>query len=221
MTVQTRRQLATDPEMCMFTLTDELHHTKKDEDQDCIFATKRVLYAKGYAQEKVLILTESFAQLLAWKAVRIISLPAAHNCSARGFVDPDPSRRKRIPSSGYKLCMDLSKLQRPGGTMNIQPVLMSMALLIGIHFLGDMLLSLDAQRTKLHFNCLQQRHEYRGVFLPSCAQVIVDEEQLQDYASTTTIIRCVATLQSSHSNLSCKPRTTFAEQSNILLGIIS
>ncbi|GJZ50520.1 gag-pol polyprotein [Tanacetum coccineum] len=44
--VQTRRQLATDPEMCMFALTN-----KKDEDQTVI-RNKARLVAKGYAQEE-------------------------------------------------------------------------------------------------------------------------------------------------------------------------
>ncbi|GJR30917.1 retrovirus-related pol polyprotein from transposon TNT 1-94 [Tanacetum coccineum] len=77
MPVQTRRQLATDPEMCMFALTDELHQfdrlnvwelvdkpfgkmviklkwlwkNKNDEDQSVI-RNKTRLVAKGYAQEE-------------------------------------------------------------------------------------------------------------------------------------------------------------------------
>ncbi|GKA84209.1 hypothetical protein Tco_0805804 [Tanacetum coccineum] len=46
MPVQTRRQLATDPEMCMFAA-----HNKKDEDQTVI-RNKARLVAKGYAQEE-------------------------------------------------------------------------------------------------------------------------------------------------------------------------
>ncbi|GKF89600.1 retrovirus-related pol polyprotein from transposon TNT 1-94, partial [Tanacetum coccineum] len=77
MPVQTRRQLATDPEMCMFALTDKLHQfdrlkvwelvdkpfgkmiiklkwlwkNTKDEDQT-IIRNKARLVAKGYAQEE-------------------------------------------------------------------------------------------------------------------------------------------------------------------------
>ncbi|GJS74167.1 hypothetical protein Tco_0707008 [Tanacetum coccineum] len=94
--VQTRRQLATDPEMCMFTLTDELHQfdrlqvwelidkpfgktviklkwlwkNKEDEDQTVI-RNKARLVAKGYAHE-------SFALVARLKAVRIFVAYAAH-----------------------------------------------------------------------------------------------------------------------------------------------
>ncbi|GJZ07725.1 retrovirus-related pol polyprotein from transposon TNT 1-94 [Tanacetum coccineum] len=84
--VQTRRQLAKDPKMCMFALTEELHQfdrlqvwelvdkpfgknviklkwlwkNKKDEDQTVI-RNKARLVAKGYAQEEGIDFEESFA----------------------------------------------------------------------------------------------------------------------------------------------------------------
>ncbi|GJZ33447.1 retrovirus-related pol polyprotein from transposon TNT 1-94, partial [Tanacetum coccineum] len=103
MPVQTRRQLATDPEMCMFALTDELHQfdrlkvwelvdkpfnkmiiklkwlwkNKKDEDQTVI-RNKARLVAKGYAQEEGIDFEESFAPVARLEAVRIFVAHAAH-----------------------------------------------------------------------------------------------------------------------------------------------
>ncbi|GJX07496.1 retrovirus-related pol polyprotein from transposon TNT 1-94 [Tanacetum coccineum] len=73
--VQTRRQLATDPEMCMFALTNViklkwLWKNKKDKDQT-VFRNKARLVAKGYAQEEGIDFEESFAPVARLKAVRI------------------------------------------------------------------------------------------------------------------------------------------------------
>ncbi|GKD75880.1 retrovirus-related pol polyprotein from transposon TNT 1-94, partial [Tanacetum coccineum] len=64
--VQTRRQLATDPEM-----------RKKDEDQTVI-RNKARLVAKGYAQEEGIDFEESFAPVARLEAVRIFVSYAAH-----------------------------------------------------------------------------------------------------------------------------------------------
>nr|GFA21954.1 integrase, catalytic region, zinc finger, CCHC-type, peptidase aspartic, catalytic [Tanacetum cinerariifolium] len=73
--VQTRRQLATDPEMCMFALT--LWKNKKDEDQTVI-RNKARLVAKGYAQEEGTDFEESFAPVACLEAVRIFIAYIAH-----------------------------------------------------------------------------------------------------------------------------------------------
>ncbi|GJY62616.1 retrovirus-related pol polyprotein from transposon TNT 1-94, partial [Tanacetum coccineum] len=101
--VQTRRQLATDPEMYMFTLTEELHQfdrlqvwelvvkpfgknvimlkwlwkNKKDEDQTVI-RNKARLVAKGYAQEEGINFEESFDPIARLEAVWIFVAYAAH-----------------------------------------------------------------------------------------------------------------------------------------------
>nr|GEZ60567.1 retrovirus-related Pol polyprotein from transposon TNT 1-94 [Tanacetum cinerariifolium] len=91
--VQTRRQLAIDPEMCMFPLTvwelvDKpfgksvirlkwLWKNKKDEDQTVI-PNKARLVAKGYAQEEGIDFEESFAPVAHLEAVRIFVAYAAH-----------------------------------------------------------------------------------------------------------------------------------------------
>nr|GEV35217.1 putative reverse transcriptase domain-containing protein [Tanacetum cinerariifolium] len=71
--MQSRRQLATYPEMCMFTLTKN----KKDEDQTVI-RNKARLVAKGYAQEEGIDFEESFAPVARLEAVQIFIAYAAH-----------------------------------------------------------------------------------------------------------------------------------------------
>ncbi|GJZ38382.1 retrovirus-related pol polyprotein from transposon TNT 1-94 [Tanacetum coccineum] len=101
--VQQRRQLAIDPEMCMFALTGATHQfdrlkvwelvdkpfgkmviklkwlwkNKKDEDQTVI-RNKARLVAKGYAQEEGIDFEESFAPVARLEAVRIFVAHAAH-----------------------------------------------------------------------------------------------------------------------------------------------
>nr|GEW49557.1 retrovirus-related Pol polyprotein from transposon TNT 1-94 [Tanacetum cinerariifolium] len=92
--VQTRRQLATDPEICMFALTaiweliDKpfgktvirlkwLWKNKKDEDQTVI-RNKARLVAKGYAQEEGINFEESFAPVARLEAVQIFIAYATH-----------------------------------------------------------------------------------------------------------------------------------------------
>ncbi|GKE53090.1 retrovirus-related pol polyprotein from transposon TNT 1-94, partial [Tanacetum coccineum] len=96
--VQTRRQLATYPEMCMFALTFDrlqvwelvdkpfgknviklkwLWKNKKDEDQTVI-CNKARLVAKGYAQEEGIDFEESFAPVARLEAVRIFVAYVAH-----------------------------------------------------------------------------------------------------------------------------------------------
>nr|GFA03933.1 retrovirus-related Pol polyprotein from transposon TNT 1-94 [Tanacetum cinerariifolium] len=91
--VQTRRQLAIDLEMCMYTLTvwelvgkpfsksiiklKWLWKNKKDEDQTMIHNKAR-LVSKGYAQEEAIDFEESFAPVARLEAVRIFIAYATH-----------------------------------------------------------------------------------------------------------------------------------------------
>nr|GEW11517.1 reverse transcriptase domain-containing protein [Tanacetum cinerariifolium] len=79
--VQTRRQLAIDPEMCMYALTiiklKWLWKNKKDEDQTVIRNKARLL-AKKYAQEEGIDFDESFAPVARLEVVRIFIAYAAH-----------------------------------------------------------------------------------------------------------------------------------------------
>ncbi|GJZ99161.1 retrovirus-related pol polyprotein from transposon TNT 1-94 [Tanacetum coccineum] len=92
--MQTRRQLATDPEMCMFALTVSTAEQKKikeamadsgwikamqEEDEDqTVIRNKARLVAKGYAQEEGIDFEESFAPVARLEAVRIFVAYAAH-----------------------------------------------------------------------------------------------------------------------------------------------
>nr|GEV00319.1 hypothetical protein [Tanacetum cinerariifolium] len=89
--VQTRRKLATDPEMYTYALTELVNKlfgktviklkwlwkNKKDEDQTVIHNKAR-LVAKGYAQEEGIDFEESFAPVVRLEAVRIFNAYAAH-----------------------------------------------------------------------------------------------------------------------------------------------
>ncbi|GJR70895.1 retrovirus-related pol polyprotein from transposon TNT 1-94 [Tanacetum coccineum] len=80
--VQTRRQLATDPEMCMFALTVSIVEPKNIKeamaDSAWIEAMQEELHPKGYAQEEGIDFEESFALVARLEAVRIFVAYAAH-----------------------------------------------------------------------------------------------------------------------------------------------
>nr|GEX83085.1 retrovirus-related Pol polyprotein from transposon TNT 1-94 [Tanacetum cinerariifolium] len=100
--VQTRRQIATDPEMCMFALTvstvepknikeamadsawieamqEELHQFDRLQDENqTIHRNKARLVAKGYAQEEGIDFEESFAPVARLETVWIFVAYAAH-----------------------------------------------------------------------------------------------------------------------------------------------
>nr|GEX37840.1 Gag-Pol polyprotein [Tanacetum cinerariifolium] len=100
--VQARRQLATDPEMCMFALIvstaepknikeaiadsawieamqEELHQFDRLQDEDqTVIHNKAQLVAKGYAQEEGIDFEESFAPVARMEAVRIFVAYAVH-----------------------------------------------------------------------------------------------------------------------------------------------
>ncbi|GJT64164.1 retrovirus-related pol polyprotein from transposon TNT 1-94 [Tanacetum coccineum] len=119
--VQTRRQLATDPEMF------NAGRTSSDEDQTVI-RNKARLVAKGYAQEEGIDFEESFAAVACLEVVRIFVAYAAHKsfpiyqmdvktaflngplkeevyvAQPDGFVDPDhPDKVYRLRKALYGL----------------------------------------------------------------------------------------------------------------------
>nr|GFD18280.1 hypothetical protein [Tanacetum cinerariifolium] len=98
----TRRQLATDSEICMYALTvstaelknvkeamadsawieamqEELHQFDRLQDEDqTVIRNKARLVAKGYAQEEGIDFKESFAPVARLEAVRIFIAYTAH-----------------------------------------------------------------------------------------------------------------------------------------------
>ncbi|GKD30185.1 retrovirus-related pol polyprotein from transposon TNT 1-94 [Tanacetum coccineum] len=119
--VQTRRQLATNPEMCMFTLTELidkpfgkiviklkwLWKNKKDEDQTVI-RNKARLVAKGYAQEEGIDFEEPFAPVARLEAVRIFIAYGAHKTfhqSPRGiFINQAKYALEILKKHGMDKC---------------------------------------------------------------------------------------------------------------------
>nr|GFA59078.1 Gag-Pol polyprotein [Tanacetum cinerariifolium] len=80
--VQTRRQLATDPEMCMYTLTVSTTEPKNIKeamaDSAWIEAMQEELYQFDRLQEEGIDFKESFAPVARLEAVRIFITYAAH-----------------------------------------------------------------------------------------------------------------------------------------------
>ncbi|GJU28846.1 retrovirus-related pol polyprotein from transposon TNT 1-94 [Tanacetum coccineum] len=121
--VQTRRQLATDPEMCMFALTVSIAEPKNIKE-----AMADSAWIEGYAQEEGIDFRESFAPVARLEAVRIFVAYAAHQSfpiyqmdvktaflndplkeevyveQPNGFVDPDhPEKVYRLRKALYGL----------------------------------------------------------------------------------------------------------------------
>nr|GEX00211.1 integrase, catalytic region, zinc finger, CCHC-type, peptidase aspartic, catalytic [Tanacetum cinerariifolium] len=71
--VRTRRQLESDGEMCMFTLTKNKH-----DEENIVIRNKSRLVAKGYAQKEGVNFEESFAPVARLEAVQLFIAYAAH-----------------------------------------------------------------------------------------------------------------------------------------------
>nr|GEV89600.1 hypothetical protein [Tanacetum cinerariifolium]GEV91898.1 hypothetical protein [Tanacetum cinerariifolium] len=134
MPVQTRRQLSTDPEMCMFALTvstaepinikeamadhawieamqEELHQfdrlkNKKDED-NTVIRNKTRLVAKGYAQEEGIDFEESFAPVALLEAVWIfivVILFSIHSDEWKSFHCQHQTKLRGSNTLSWKPC---------------------------------------------------------------------------------------------------------------------
>nr|GEV00375.1 retrovirus-related Pol polyprotein from transposon TNT 1-94 [Tanacetum cinerariifolium] len=126
--VQTRRQLATDPEMCMFSLTAKMVVKKQKDEDQTVIRNKERLVAKRYAQEEGIDFEESFTPVARLEAIWIFVAYAAHKsfpiyqmdvktaflnaplkeevyvAQPDGFVDPDhPGKVYRIKKALYGL----------------------------------------------------------------------------------------------------------------------
>ncbi|GKA27381.1 retrovirus-related pol polyprotein from transposon TNT 1-94 [Tanacetum coccineum] len=143
MPVQTRRQLATDPKMCMFALTVSIVEPKNIKeamaDSAWIKAMQMNFITKGYAQEEGVDFEESFAPVARLEAVRIFVAHAAHKsfpiyqmdvktaflngplkeevyvAQPEGFVDPDhPEKVYLLRKALYGLKQAPRSLGPPG-----------------------------------------------------------------------------------------------------------
>nr|GEW73983.1 copia protein [Tanacetum cinerariifolium] len=154
--VQTRRQLVTDPNMCMFTLTARI-------------------VAKGYAQEEGIDFKESFAPVTRLEAVRIFIACAAHKSFTiyqmdvktaflNGPLKEEGSSFGRIAFSDddHARCIDTRKSTSGG-----------------IQFLGDKLVSWMSK--KKDCTAMSSAEAKYVALSASCAQVMWIRTQLQDY----------------------------------------
>ncbi|GJY24550.1 retrovirus-related pol polyprotein from transposon TNT 1-94, partial [Tanacetum coccineum] len=177
--VQTRRQLVTDPEMCMFALTNViklkwLWKNKKDEDQTVI-PNKARLVAKGYAQEEGIDFKESFAPVARLEAVWIFIAYAAHKSFLIYQMDVKttflngPMKEEvyvaqpdGFSDADHAGCIDTRKSTSEG-----------------IQFLGDKLVSWMSKKQECTAMPLAKA-EYVALSA-SCAQVMWMRTQLKDY----------------------------------------
>ncbi|GJY94504.1 retrovirus-related pol polyprotein from transposon TNT 1-94 [Tanacetum coccineum] len=191
MPVQTRRQLATDPEMCMFALTN------KEGRRSDVIRNKARIVAKGYVQERDIDFEESFAPVARLEAVRIFFFfvaYAAHKsfpiyqmdvkteflngplkeevyvAQPEGFVDPGSIQKKK---STFKrnVCMDFKAGSKSPWTSDQQrPQKKSTS--GGITVLGDKRVSWMSNETKLPCKCLPARRQRNVALSASCAQTL-------------------------------------------------
>nr|GEW96126.1 hypothetical protein [Tanacetum cinerariifolium] len=175
--VQTRRQLATDPKMCMFALTDE---------DQTVICNKARLVAKGYAQEEGIDFEESFAPVARLEAIQIFEVYVAQ---PDGFVNPDHLEKVyRLKKALYGLKQalrswydELSKfLASKGFTKDHDHagcIDSCKSTSGGIQFLGDKLVSWISK--KKNFTAMSLAEVEYMTLSASCAQVIT-EYQLAD-----------------------------------------
>ncbi|GJT58369.1 retrovirus-related pol polyprotein from transposon TNT 1-94 [Tanacetum coccineum] len=167
MPVQTRRQLATDPEMCMFALTDKLHQfdrLKVWELVDKPFG-KMIIEGKCYAQEEGIDFEDHLAPV-----ARIGSTFSDFRCPRRAHKVPVPiyqmDRENGISMStegrdaDHARCLDTRKSTSGGITVP-----------------WCKLVSWMSKETKLHCNVFSEA-EYGGVIAAKLCSCNVDETQL-------------------------------------------
>ncbi|GJW48943.1 gag-pol polyprotein [Tanacetum coccineum] len=188
MPVQTRRQLATDPEMCMFALTVSIVEPKNIKEamadsawieamQDELHQFDRLKAEEVYDFEEI-----NSSIMLSLKQLGIFIAHAAHK---KGFVDPDHPEKvyllrkalyglKQAPRAWYD---ELSNfLMSKGFTKDA--LILGKALLEGYSFLGDKLVSLMSKKQNCNFNVFS-RGRVRSVIHVELKKWW-DETQLQD-----------------------------------------
>nr|GEX14098.1 retrovirus-related Pol polyprotein from transposon TNT 1-94 [Tanacetum cinerariifolium] len=220
--VQTRRQLATDPEMCMFALTDE---------DQTVIRNKARLVAKGYAQEEGIDFEESFAPVARLEAVWIFIAYASHKsfpifqmdvktaflngpvkeevyvAQPEGFVDPDhPEKVYRLRKALYGL------KQAPRAWYDeLSKFLTSKVFTKGLQ-IQQSLSGIFINQSKYTLEILHKHGMDKGQSIEaeyvalsaSCAQVMWMRTQLQDYGFNYNKIPLYYDSQSAIA-ISCNP----------------
>ncbi|GJU47132.1 retrovirus-related pol polyprotein from transposon TNT 1-94 [Tanacetum coccineum] len=198
--VQTRQQLATDPEMCMFALTVSteepknmiklkwLWKKKKDEVQTVI-RNKAILVAKGYAQEEGTDFEESFAPVARLEAVRIFVAHAAHKSfpiyqmEVKTEFLNGPLKEEQAPRAWYD---ELSNFLMSKGfskafsdVEHAECIDTRKSTSGGIQFLGDKLVSKMSK--KQYCTAISSTEAQYVALSASCAQVMWMRTQLKVY----------------------------------------
>ncbi|GJX64539.1 retrovirus-related pol polyprotein from transposon TNT 1-94 [Tanacetum coccineum] len=196
--VQTRQQLATDPEMCMFALTVSTEEPKNKDEVQTVIRNKAILVAKGYAQEEGTDFEESFALVARLETVRIFIAYAAYKSFPiyqmevkTEFINGPLKEEvffKAFLDVEHAECIDTHKSTSGG-----------------IQFLGDKLVSKMSK--KQYCTALSSTEAQYVALSASCTQVM-DETQLKfrlQLQQNTVVLRFTV----SHSNL-MQSRTTLS-----------
>ncbi|GJW00133.1 retrovirus-related pol polyprotein from transposon TNT 1-94 [Tanacetum coccineum] len=185
--VQTRQQLATDPEM-LIKLKWLWKNKKKDEVQTVI-RNKAILVAKGYAQEEGTDFEESFAPVARLEAVRIFVAYAAHKSfpiyqmEVKTEFLNGPLKEEQAPRAWYD---ELSNFLMSKGfskafsdVEHAECIDTRKSTSGGIQFLGDKLVSKMSK--KQYCTAISSTEAQYVALSVSCAQVMWMRTQLKVY----------------------------------------
>ncbi|GJR42438.1 retrovirus-related pol polyprotein from transposon TNT 1-94 [Tanacetum coccineum] len=185
--VQTRQQLATDPEM-LIKLKWLWKNKKKDEVQTVI-RNKAILVAKGYAQEEGTDFEESFAPVARLVAVRIFVAYAAHKSfpiyqmEVKTEFLNGPLKEEQAPRAWYD---ELSNFLMSKGfskafsdVEHAECIDTRKSTSGGIQFLGDKLVSKMSK--KQYCTAISSTEAQYVALSASCAQVMWMRTQLKVY----------------------------------------
>ncbi|GJR61337.1 retrovirus-related pol polyprotein from transposon TNT 1-94 [Tanacetum coccineum] len=209
--VQTRQQLATDPEM-LIKLKWLWKNKKKDEVQTVI-RNKAILVAKGYAQEEGTDFEESFAPVARLEAVRIFVAYAAHKSfpiyqmEVKTEFLNGPLKEEQAPRAWYD---ELSNFLMSKGfskafsdVEHAECIDTRKSTSGGIQFLGDKLVSKMSK--KQYCTAISSTEAQYVALSASCAQVMWMRTQLKVYGFQLQQNTVVLTMTSAISKSHAKP----------------
>ncbi|GJY30779.1 retrovirus-related pol polyprotein from transposon TNT 1-94 [Tanacetum coccineum] len=222
--VQTRRQLATDPEMCMFALTEELHQydklqvwelvdkpfgenviklkwlwkNKKDEDQTVI-RNKARLVAKGYAQEEGLQIHQSPRGIFINQAKYALEILKKHGMEKGQNSGTPMATKPKLDADLSGTLVDQTDYHSKIGSLmyltSSRPDIMQA-------FLGDKLVSWMSK--KQDYTAMSSAEAEYVALSASCAQVMWMRTPLKDYGFNYNKIPLYYDSQSAIA-ISCNP----------------